>query len=79
MASEGDKSCVEFFIDQVKDRPLIYNLKDKRHMDNNLVKLAWKEIMAELKKEFEEHDLVRAKLSTIEDLKKKYHGLRLVH
>ncbi len=72
----SEKECVELLITAIKDSPIIYDLKHRDHKNKDLVMLAWEQISEILKDTFPVEDLLRAKLSNVEDLKNKFHTLR---
>ena len=70
------KACVEELISGVQQRPILFDLKHPDHKDQTKVGLAWRDILQSLMDTFTPDELMRSKLSTIKDVKKKYYGLR---
>ena len=70
-------SVMELFIDSVKSHPIIYALTHPEHKNQSKVSLAWDSILQELKR-FPESELVETRMSTVKELKAKWHYLRCV-
>ncbi len=72
----SDRGCIEGLIDAVRARPIIYDLMNKNHKDQTKVNMAWQEVLDDLASTFNPEELARAKLTTVKDIKDKWHGLR---
>ena len=71
-----EKECVEELINAIRIRPVIYNKMHKDHKDQMKLTMAWQEVFDTLVGTFNQEELIRAKISTVREIKDKWHSLR---
>ncbi len=76
MSRSDSKLCVEELINSVMKRPVIYSLSEADHKDQTKVNLAWREVLKDLEDIFPHEELIRAKLTTLKEIKDKFRNLR---